>query len=361
MTASGRPLSITQPEPNQQPGVPTLLPTNDDEDSKDYRREFIFSSPHLDLSEEDDELQAPHEASLSSSPQLSLPPPFSAVARNVSESVSLPADDDIINTQTSSIRVPNSVLTEPPFEDDQRRGTLVSSPSALGTNEGGATTPVRFHDTTEINVVISQTHKTNSPNSFFSRLISNYRSRSPINRGTSPDHPSPSTSSTSTRSRLSAPADRNLSQTPRDYNVYNDALSPNRQPQTPAHLPETRHRSRFHPAFTAPVRRTRRNLWPINNHDGADSETDDREGYNPFFTPSRGGAGRSDSPLGLSSRGFQGLYGGRENGDDERSWIDGVRSDNADVRLWGLRDARNDARSLNETPEREDWRANMRG
>jgi len=58
--------------------------------------------------------------------------------------------------------------------------------------------------------------------------------------------------------------------------------------------------------------------------------------------------------------GFQGLYGGSENGNDEQRWVDGVRFSNAEVRLWGLGDARSDERSMNETPEREDWRVSRR-
>ncbi|RKF75348.1 hypothetical protein GcM1_234047 [Golovinomyces cichoracearum] len=44
-----------------------------------------------------------------------------------------------------------------------------------------------------------------------------------------------------------------IPQTPsRSYRVYNDNLTPKIQPQTPANLPEYRHRSRYHPSFTVP-------------------------------------------------------------------------------------------------------------
>lgn len=46
---------------------------------------------------------------------------------------------------------------------------------------------------------------------------------------------------------------------------------------------------------------------------------------------------RSGSPAGMSDDGFQGLYGGVENGDDEQSWIDGVRARNAEMRTWQIR------------------------
>lgn len=72
-------------------------------------------------------------------------------------------------------------------------------------------------------------------------------------------------------------------------------------------------------------------------------------------TPTRGARDRTASPAGLQNHGFQGLYGGRENGDEEQQWADGVRFSNAEVRLWGLRDAVGDGRTLVDTPEREEW------
>lgn len=66
---------------------------------------------------------------------------------------------------------------------------------------------------------------------------------------------------------------------------------------------------------------------------------------------------RGTSPIGMLQAGFRGLYGGRENGDEEQNWGEGVRFNNAETRLWGSRDARNDSsRSLRETPEPEDIR-----
>lgn len=62
----------------------------------------------------------------------------------------------------------------------------------------------------------------------------------------------------------------------------------------------------------------------------------------------------------MQQEGFRGLYGGRENSDEEQSWIEGVRFNNADSRVWGERDARNDERGLRETPEPDDWRVGRR-
>ncbi|RDL37220.1 uncharacterized protein BP5553_04653 [Venustampulla echinocandica] len=200
--------------------------------------------------------------------------------------------------------------------------------------------------------------RNSSSNRFLSHLISAYRSRSPLSHHGSLDHPPSSSNSSPTPLRIRAsPGDVNT-ETPRNYRVYNDASSPRTQPQTPAHLPEARHQSRFHPSFTTPARGGS-SIGTI-NYDGAGPEQRERPVRPLSGTPSRRGVGRSDSPMGMLSRGFHGLYGGRENDDDERSWAEGISHDNAEIRLWGLRDARNDGRSLNETPEREDWRAGLR-
>lgn len=172
-----------------------------------------------------------------------------------------------------------------------------------------------------------------------------YRARSPIGRrGILDTSASPSPSSRSQGAQLT-PGNPQPQTPGLDLNVYNDTLPPDSQPQTPAHLPGARHQSRYHPSYTAPI-------------DGGNARRSARLRSNqaPFATPTRRGIGRSGSPTGLMTSGFQGLYGGRENGDEERNWVEGVRSDNQEVRLLGLRDARNDGRSLNDTPEREEFR-----
>jgi hypothetical protein len=188
---------------------------------------------------------------------------------------------------------------------------------------------------------------------------------SPLTRSTKGGAPSPSQHSSSLSAshtpRLPAPSTE-AHGTPRDYRVYNDEIAPESQPQTPAHLPESRHRSRFHPSWTEPPNRAGRGHLggPSVNHDGAGSESAEQR-VDIFATPSRRPAPRrTDSPDGMTGKGYQGLYGGRENGDDEQSWLDGVRFDNAETRLWSVGDSRTDGRSLNNTPEREDWRANLR-
>ncbi|ORY63970.1 uncharacterized protein BCR38DRAFT_514656 [Pseudomassariella vexata] len=80
--------------------------------------------------------------------------------------------------------------------------------------------------------------------------------------------------------------------------VYDDSLPASSQPQTPQHVPEARHQSRLHGAYTAPVAR-------VAPRPG---------GYHSSTI--RGQRGRGQSPPGLETPGFRGLYGGIENGDD---------------------------------------------
>jgi hypothetical protein len=178
------------------------------------------------------------------------------------------------------------------------------------------------------------------------RLVSSCRAHSPFSTSSSSPSPTPHRTQSNRLSRMSN------AQTPsRSYQVYNDQLSSAAQPQTPTHLPESRHRSRFHHSYTAPVMRTRARFYSINSG-GAIHNMSSLQTGRSSATPSRRGAvGRSRSPVGLLSPGFQGLYGGRENGNEEQNWVDGVRFSNADVRLWGA----SDERGINETPERESW------
>jgi hypothetical protein len=64
---------------------------------------------------------------------------------------------------------------------------------------------------------------------------------------------------------------------------------------------------------------------------------------------------RSDSPTGIETPGFQGLYGGQENIDDD------IMFDRASQRLWALSSARRHGRSMSNTPDRELSFANTRG
>jgi hypothetical protein len=52
------------------------------------------------------------------------------------------------------------------------------------------------------------------------------------------------------------------------------------------------------------------------------------------------------------------LYGGRENGDDEQNWVQGVRFNSAETRIWSSRGVANEG--MRDTPEPEDWRIGRR-
>ncbi|RSL65490.1 hypothetical protein CEP53_003685 [Fusarium sp. AF-6] len=81
--------------------------------------------------------------------------------------------------------------------------------------------------------------------------------------------------------------------------VYNDRFPTREQPQTPRELPEARHQSRFDGVYTAPAGGRRQRVEVQQ-------------------TPSRRArVRRNRSPTGLSTPGFQGLYGGSENVDDD--------------------------------------------
>lgn len=200
-----------------------------------------------------------------------------------------------------------------------------------------------------------------NPVTLVNRALSIYRTRSPFSRQGSPQPTSPSATPTPRQDQSRQASTTVGPATPsRGYQVYNDAVSPDLQPQTPAQLPESRHQSRYHPSYTAPVTRAaaRRGL-SVDDVDGEGLQQSlPRQRQAPSYTPLRGG--RSASPIGLVQGGFQGLYGGRENGDEEQSWVEGVRFNNAETRLWGTRDAQNDGGRLRRTPEPDEWRVGRR-
>jgi hypothetical protein len=149
-------------------------------------------------------------------------------------------------------------------------------------------------------------------------MVDFYRARTPLSRHGSLTRPpsSISPSPTPPRRGQSRLASSGLGpRTPsRSYQVYNDALPHSSQPQTPANLPEAEHQSRFHPSYTAPVRRAALRADRINSRDREGPSLDRAQ---QLSTPLRQPAGRFASPIGTSRDGFAGLYGGRENGDEE--------------------------------------------
>lgn len=93
---------------------------------------------------------------------------------------------------------------------------------------------------------------------------------------------------------------RDLATPRRSMRVYDDLLSPARQPQTPEQLPESQHQSRLQGSYTAPISRLR---------------SSQARGRTPA-TARRVRHRRLPSPVGMRTPGFEGLYGGHENEDD---------------------------------------------
>ncbi|KAF7558606.1 hypothetical protein G7046_g5551 [Stylonectria norvegica] len=123
------------------------------------------------------------------------------------------------------------------------------------------------------------------------------RTRGSMRRSSVPDSPQPS----SWMDGESLDTASESAMTPRRLPVYNDALPTIAQPQTPRHLAESRHQSRFDGAYTAPVGEHRR---------GNAMEFSLPAGRMVRYQ-------RSGSPSGLRLRGFRGLYGGMENADED--------------------------------------------
>ncbi|TGO26507.1 hypothetical protein BPAE_0058g00250 [Botrytis paeoniae] len=270
---------------------------------------------------------------------LSLPPPFSTVSRSDSRAGSLPSSpSDAYQSKTSptsivrsfsgdtsggpsrNISISSSVISQLIREHDERQA---SSPPSVGRRR--------------LNPIVRAA----------ARLFSSPNSRSPP-RNSPPPSPSPSPRRRRTRTQPTPRRDSDTgpqTYTPtRGYSVYNDSLPAASQPQTPAHLPEARHQSRYHPSYTAPTTRSMGRLRNILTEHGASTPVRLSDPFHQdssqrwmYVTDARRTRQRSGSPAGMSDDGFRGLYGGRENGDDEQSWIDGVRARNAEMRNWQAR------------------------
>lgn len=144
------------------------------------------------------------------------------------------------------------------------------------------------------------------PQSRPDRIISAIRSlsirapRGPRRRSPGYDDPDVNTMTAGEILAAAATASSEIRPTTPQFPVYNDALPMMTQPRTPRHLPESRHQSRFHGAYTAPAGREGR-----------------RQIDNDTPTTRHRGRQRERSPLGMSLPGFQGLYGGSENVEED--------------------------------------------
>ncbi|RYP92422.1 hypothetical protein DL770_001439 [Monosporascus sp. CRB-9-2] len=201
-------------------------------------------------------------------PPAALPPPFSMDMRTVSDTQTLPSTEII-----TDLRVQHHLGSHP--ITPQRRSSLRGH-HADDTIQSGRSSRSRIFSSA-VRFVESVIHppRRTSPSALAHRI-----------RRSASASPTPSTAE--------EPAFRE--DTPR-LAVYNDSVSASLQPQTPLNLPEARHQSRLHGAYTAPVVRV---------------ET--RSAYQSGAV--RGRPNRGDSIVGMETPGFRGLYGGIENSED---------------------------------------------
>ncbi|RDW72066.1 hypothetical protein BP5796_08100 [Coleophoma crateriformis] len=290
------------------------------------------TSSFVDSETEDRNLGRPSEpdsflqdiaSSFSPSPRSELPPPFSSVSRVVSGNgpPALPSH-------------------EYPGPAEIARETGDSDVEDFTSNDAGSEPPSSGRNSLLLSA---------------RRLLDLYgRTRSPSSHQGSLEHPSPSPSSAAptTGRRGDRPP-----RTPfESLQVYDDSLPPSSQPQTPAHLPEARHRSRrhprfFNPSYTAPVpgSRSTRMGWVVQGQGSGNGSGSGSGRSRPFnariIDRAYSRSSRLDqhgllnivtSPTGMQRPGFRGLYGGQENGDDESNYLAGVQFDEASRRLWDV-------------------------
>ncbi|KFX97483.1 hypothetical protein V490_02771 [Pseudogymnoascus sp. VKM F-3557] len=238
----------------------------------------------IDVTQPEGEIVSVRAANLELSQHpLQLPPPFSTSSRSGSATGSLPAGNS-----SSTERSPTS------HHGGDAGGRSINSSGLAGVDDitGGQG--------------LQQSPKTASTTSNVSsvpfRRVSAYRERSPIGPWHLPTRASPTTPRVSRDNRIASSAARpGLANTPyRRLQVYDERVPASLQPQTPEQLPEARHYSHHHSAYTAPAGRRR--------HASAQL---------PRWEPPRRRRRRSGSPAGLDTPGFAGLYGGQENTDVE--------------------------------------------
>ncbi|KFY14101.1 hypothetical protein V492_02852 [Pseudogymnoascus sp. VKM F-4246] len=213
---------------------------------------------------------------------LQLPPPFSRSPRSVSATGSLPVGN------SSSVGRSPSIHHRDNAGDRSINATGLAGLDDITGEQGLQRTPRSGSTTSNVS---------SAP----FRAVSAYRSRSPIGPWQLPSRASPTTPQAVRDNRIASSAARSgPANTPyRRIQVYDERVPASLQPQTPEQLPEARHHSHYHSAYTAPAGR---------RHASAQQ---------PRRDPPRRRWRRSGSPAGLDTPGFAGLYGGQENTDDE--------------------------------------------
>ncbi|RYP44047.1 hypothetical protein DL768_009455 [Monosporascus sp. mg162] len=201
-------------------------------------------------------------------PPAALPPPFSMDMRTVSDTQTLPSAETTTDLRAQHHHGPHPITP-------QRRSSLKGH-HADDTIQSGRSSRSRIFSSA-VRFVESVIHppRRTSPSALAHRM-----------RRSVSASPTPSNAEEPTFGE----------DTPR-LAVYNDSVPASLQPQTPLNLPEARHQSRLHGAYTAPVVRV---------------ET--RYAYQSGVV--RGRPNRGDSMVGMEAPGFRGLYGGIENSED---------------------------------------------
>ncbi|KAI1654200.1 hypothetical protein F4813DRAFT_392945 [Daldinia decipiens] len=200
-----------------------------------------------------------------------LPPPFSKEKRAVSDAQSLPS-----NSSSMHVKPRRDSSSQEPPETPPRRSSLRMAHTDVRTGSLSLTSRRRL---------------VSSAVRFVESIV-----RSP-GRGSPSPSPSPHASSSETGSPARRDELEPISGTELGFIIYNDSLPASSQPQTPLNLPETRHQSRLHGAYTAPVPRVA-----------------SRPAYR--YNTVRGMGDTTSSLSGLETPGFRGLYSGRENTED---------------------------------------------
>ncbi|KAI1382773.1 uncharacterized protein F4822DRAFT_435150 [Hypoxylon trugodes] len=204
---------------------------------------------------------------------MTLPPPFSREMRSVSDAQSLPSTRH--DGQTQAVRT--DAAQEPP-ETPPRRSSLRATQTDIRSN---SPTP-RGNGRRLVGSAVR----------FVESMVRSPSYGSPSSDSSPSSHTFSSFSSSPTQDRS-----QSMSRSELRLRIYNDALPASSQPQTPHNLPEARHRSRLHGAYTAPLpRRGPRSVYHSNVE--------------------RGRGGTINSPSSFDTPGFHGLYSGRENAED---------------------------------------------
>ncbi|KAI1293370.1 hypothetical protein F5Y03DRAFT_329867 [Xylaria venustula] len=202
---------------------------------------------------------------------LPLPPPFSLERRVVSDVQSLPSMHAGIHLGTQQERTTRDLPITPtrrPYTRESAQPTVDESLQLSSTGARILSSAARFVES----IVRFPRHSSPTPSA---RQVSTESTSQPSRDMTG----SPSVD------------------TPR-LRIYDDSVPASLQPKTPLNLPEARHQSRLYRFYTVPAR-------PVGMRRSAQRST-----ASPFI--------RHDghSPSGLTTSGFQGLYGGVENSDD---------------------------------------------